>query len=273
MKGKLFLFCMAWVLVSLLAVGGCDNGDDTGVKIALGEKAAAQADLAKAEADLTTAQAQVASLTAGLAQGEADLTTAQAQVTSLTAGLAQVEAVLAEAQEPVLTDTVKTEAGYISGTVMGEPGKEVHIFRGIPYAAPPVGELRWEPPQPVAPWSGIRECTVFSVQAAQWANPVIVAVMGFEEPSSEDCLYLNVLTPAKKPSDRFPVMVWFHGGGYYSGNSNVSYNNPTLPQHGVVLVTVNQRLGVMGLMAHPLLSKESPNSVSGNYMFLAAVKK
>ena len=165
-------------------------------------------------------------------------------------------------------DTIKIEGGYISGTVLGEPGKEVHVYRGIPYAAPPVGELRWKPPQAVAPWTGIRECTVFSVQPAQLPD-VNKPVEEQKLPSSEDCLYLNVLTPAKTVSDKLPVMVWLHGGGLRYGSGNFSlYNSLGLPQHGVVLITVNSRLGVLGLMAHPLLSKESPEGVSGNYMFL-----
>jgi para-nitrobenzyl esterase len=165
-------------------------------------------------------------------------------------------------------DPIKTESGYISGKVHGEPGKEVHIYRGIPYAAPPVGDLRWKPPQPAASWSGIRECTAYSIQPAQLPDRNIPDEAQ-KVPSSEDCLYLNVLTPAKKATDKLPVMVWFHGGGFRYGSGNwTMYNSPSLTRHGVVLVTVNGRLGVMGLLAHPSLSKESPNSVSGNYLFL-----
>jgi para-nitrobenzyl esterase len=161
-------------------------------------------------------------------------------------------------------DPIKIDTGYIAGTVIGSVGKEVRIYRGIPYAAPPVGDLRWKPPQPAAPWSGIRECTVFGKSAPQATVPIDLSGM----PQSEDCLYLNVLTPAKKTSDNLPVMVWLHGGGYSAGSgSSLLYNFPRLPQNGVVLVTVNMRLGPMGLLAHPLLSKESPKGISGNYMF------
>ncbi|MCR4395009.1 MAG: carboxylesterase family protein, partial [Dehalococcoidales bacterium] len=90
---------------------------------------------------------------------------------------------------------VKTDRGYVSGTIIGEPGKEVNIYRGIPYAAPPVGNLRWKPTQPAEPWEGIRECTKFSLISPQ---PVLGNVTG-EMPQGEDCLYLNVLTPAKEP--------------------------------------------------------------------------
>ena len=165
-------------------------------------------------------------------------------------------------------EPVKTEAGYITGAVIGEPGKEVRIYRGVPYAAPPVGELRWKPPQPVNPWSETLQCTEFKPVAPQ-------AMLGdlppFPEilPSSEDCLYLNILTPAEKATDKLPVMVWLHGGGYQLGSgSDPLTNAPRLPQYGVVLVNVNMRLNTIGLLAHSLLSEESPQGVSGNYMFL-----
>jgi len=165
-------------------------------------------------------------------------------------------------------DPVKTEAGYVTGAIIDEPGKEVRTYRGIPYAAPPLGDLRWKPPQPVTPWSGSRQCTEFSKIAPQ-ANLGDLPPFPQILPSSEDCLYLNVLTPAKKTTDKLPVMVWMHGGGYQLGNASDPLNNsPRLPQYGVVVVNVNMRLNTIGLLAHPLLSKESPKGVSGNYMFL-----
>jgi para-nitrobenzyl esterase len=163
-----------------------------------------------------------------------------------------------------LADPIKIDTGYISGTIIGDVGKEVRIYRGIPYAAPPVGALRWKAPQPVAPWTGIRECTAFGKSSIQPTAPIDLSDM----PQSEDCLYLNVLTPAKTASEKLPVMVWLHGGGYTMGSgSSPVYNMPRLPKNGVVLVTVNMRLGTMGLLAHPLLSKESPKGISGNYHF------
>jgi para-nitrobenzyl esterase len=177
-----------------------------------------------------------------------------------------------------IIDPIKTDAGYVSGTLIdaisypgvsdliGEIGNEVRIYRGIPYAAPPVGNLRWKPPQPVTPWKGIRECTKFGLWAPQtyptpaWSGSVPESGIG------EDCLYLNVLTPAKKTNDRLPVMVWLHGGGLTASSGNMpSYNTPPLPQHGVVLVTISHRLGALGYMAHPALTAESPNQASGNY--------
>jgi para-nitrobenzyl esterase len=167
--------------------------------------------------------------------------------------------------------TLELEAGYISGTTIGEAGQGIDIYRGIPYAAPPVSSLRWKPPQPVAPWSGIRECTVFSLQPTQLPD-VNMPEEEQKEPSSEDCLYLNVLTPAKKDTGKLPVMVWFHGGALRYGNGNkLIYNSTGLPRQGVVLVTVNTRLGVLGLLPHRLLTKESPEHVSGNYLLLDMV--
>jgi para-nitrobenzyl esterase len=178
-------------------------------------------------------------------------------------------------KEITLMEKVKINTGYITGTVIGESGQEVYIYRGIPYAAPPVGNLRWKPPQPASPWSGIRECTVFCQAAPQsfsslpgthsdtHPNPRLAI------PQGEDCLYLNVLTQARKATDKLPVMVWMHGGGFIFGSANEpQYNLPRLPRYGVVLVNINMRLGPIGLLAHRLLSRESPEGVSGNYMFL-----
>jgi len=162
---------------------------------------------------------------------------------------------------------IKIDSGYISGTTTGEPGKEVYVYRGIPYAAPPIGDLRWKPPQPVTPWSGTRQCTEFKPIAPQ-ANLGDLPPFPQILPSSEDCLYLNILTPAKRTTDKLPVMVWMHGGGYQLGSASDPLTNaPRLPQYGIVLVNVNMRLNTIGLLAHPLLSEESPKGVSGNYMF------
>jgi len=164
-----------------------------------------------------------------------------------------------------MIQNVKTDKGYVSGTTIGEPGKEVSIFRGIPYAAPPVGDLRWKPPQPAEPWEGVRECTEFSNISPRAELPG----SSYEFPRSEDCLYLNVVTPARQPDEKLPVLVWMHGGGYAEGCGNDKiWNNYRLPQNGVVVVTLNHRLGLFGLLAHPALSRESPEGVSGNYLFL-----
>lgn len=162
-------------------------------------------------------------------------------------------------------DPIKLESGLISGKTIGETGKEVRAYLGIPYAAPPIGDLRWKPPQPVATWSGVRDCTQYSKSAVQEGSG---GPFDFY-PQDEDCLYLNVVTPAKNANEKLPVMVFFHGGSFEMGSgNNPLFSNYRLPQHGVIVVSVNMRLGIFGLLAHPLLSKESPNGVSGNYMFL-----
>lgn len=161
-------------------------------------------------------------------------------------------------------DVVRTDAGYVSGTVQGDPEKKIHVYRGIPYAAPPIGDLRWKPPQPVASWLGIRECTAFSAIAPQ-ALSTMTAGMSL----NEDCLYLNVLSPAERVSDKLPVMVQMHTAGFIGGSVNDEMSNALgLPSNGVVLVNINMRLGPLGCLAHPLLSKESPKGISGNYLFL-----
>jgi len=170
----------------------------------------------------------------------------------------------APATSPLL-EPIETEYGLVSGEVIiTDAGNKIHIYKGMPYATPPLGDLRWKPPQPPVPWTGVRDCTEYSAVAPQDDTYGI-----YGAGISEDCLYLNILTPNEKPADRLPVMVWMHGGGYNSGSGNDNPANlPGLPGHDVVLVTVNMRLGVLGLLAHPLLSEESPQGVSGNYMFL-----
>jgi para-nitrobenzyl esterase len=157
---------------------------------------------------------------------------------------------------------VNTKSGKVSGTTVEDGGEKVHIFKGIPYAAPPVGEWRWKAPQPVKPWSDVRDATNWRNQCAQRAG----SRMGVSGQISEDCLYLNVVTAARTTSEKRPVMVFFHGGGLTSGTGNsLTYNNTALPRKGVVVVTVNSRLGPLGYMAHPALSAESGRGASGNY--------
>jgi len=158
----------------------------------------------------------------------------------------------------MMNDPVKIDTGYVSGVVLGGVKKRVRVYRGIPYAASAAGEFRWRPPQPVEPWKGIRECTQWGNRSPQRPRE------GFGE-IGENCLNLNVLTPAKKTNDCLPVMVWFHGGGLgiMTANSPL-YCYTALPQHGVVVVTVNSRLDAIGYMAHPALTAESGNRASGN---------
>jgi para-nitrobenzyl esterase len=157
---------------------------------------------------------------------------------------------------------VQTKQGAIRGTTVTENETvTAFIYRGIPYAAPPVGELRWKAPQPVVAWEGERDAT-------NWPNrcPQGQSSMGTGAQISEDCLYLNVVTAAKTPDEKRPVIVFFHGGGLTSGtSSSTTYNHPTLPNKGVVLVSANSRLGPIGYLAHPALTKESGQGSSGNY--------
>jgi len=158
---------------------------------------------------------------------------------------------------------VQAHCGAIRGTT--EPGTEVRVYRGIPFADPPVGELRWHPPQPLEPWEGVRDCTEFGPSCPQPAARIVRRVTGRQR---EDCLYLNVWSAAEAGS-RAPVMVWIHGGGFSIGSgSQRLYDGSRFAANGIVLVTINYRLGPFGFMAHPALSAESPEGVSGNYGLL-----
>ena len=143
----------------------------------------------------------------------------------------------------------------------------IHRFAGVPYAAPPVGLLRWREPQLVAAWAAPRPATQFGPRAMQL--PVFGDMNFRSNGVSEDCLYLNVWTGAKAASEKRPVLVYFYGGGFIAGDgSEPRYDGEALARQGVVTVTVNYRLGVFGFLAHPELSKESPNHASGNYGLL-----
>jgi len=159
-----------------------------------------------------------------------------------------------------ITDIITTSVGKVQGSSSEVQQTVVRIFKGIPYGAPPVGALRWKAPQPPTPWEGVRNAT-------QWASrcPQRTSLLGTGG-MSEDCLHLNISTPAKSTADRLPVMVFFHGGGLTIGSANLdTYNHDGLPRHGIVLVTVNSRLGPIGYMAHPALTRESEHGASGNY--------
>ncbi|HTB10302.1 MAG TPA: carboxylesterase family protein [Bryobacteraceae bacterium] len=162
-------------------------------------------------------------------------------------------------------DVVKTASGALEGT--GPQASGVREFKGVPFAQPPVGNLRWREPQPVTAWNGVRQAKEFGPRCMQ--QP-IYGDMGFRSNGmSEDCLYLNVWTPAKSGSEKLPVMVYFFGGGFMAGDgSEPRYDGESMATKGIVAVTVNYRLGVFGFLAHPELTKESPHHVSGNYALL-----
>jgi para-nitrobenzyl esterase len=161
------------------------------------------------------------------------------------------------------SSTVKVQQGTLQGTV--EQG--LTVYRGVPFAAPPVGDLRWRAPQPAAKWDGVRKADKFAPQCMQNMGP---ARPGEEAPAmSEDCLYLNVWTPSKSASSKTPVLVWIYGGGFNGGATSIpTYSGEVLARKGVVLVSIGYRVGPLGFLAHPGLSAESPQHVSGNYGLL-----
>src|SRR5262249_10645686 len=142
----------------------------------------------------------------------------------------------------------------------------VRIFKGIPYAAPPIGELRWKPPQPAASWTGVKAADAYGAQCPQLPyapDSPYFAVPTW--PQSEDCLFLNIWTGAAG-GDKRPVMVWLHGGGLTRGTgATATYDGTRLAQKGVIVVTINYRIGALGFLAHPELTAESPRRSSGNY--------
>jgi para-nitrobenzyl esterase len=161
-------------------------------------------------------------------------------------------------------DTVKVDGGQIAGVV----ANGVRVFRGIPFAAPPVGDLRWKAPQPIIAWDGVRPADRFGPQCVQTPYPVGSVYAMETAPQSEDCLYLNVWTTGGA-GDKRPVMVWIHGGAWTRGASNIAtYDGAALARRGVVVVTTNYRLGPLGFLAHPELTAESPQHSSGNYAIL-----
>ncbi|MFT4937279.1 MAG: para-nitrobenzyl esterase [Paraglaciecola sp.] len=155
--------------------------------------------------------------------------------------------------------------GSLQGSL--DSSAKVRSFKGIPFAAPPVGDLRWRPPQAPAKWDGVRDAQQFGNQCMQ--HPLYSDMQFRSSGVSEDCLYLNVWTPAQSDNKKLPVLVYFYGGGFIAGDgSEKRYDGANMAKQGMVVVTVNYRLGVFGLMAHPQLSKESGYGGSGNYTFM-----
>jgi para-nitrobenzyl esterase len=155
---------------------------------------------------------------------------------------------------------IKTASGTVRGAIQGD----VASFKAIPYAAPPVGEFRWRPPQPVTPWKDVRDATKDCADCPQRAWPGSTTVQ------SEDCLFLNVWTPANATKkSKLPVMVWIHGGGFTGGSgSGPGSAGDSFAKQGVILTTINYRLGRLGHFAHPALSKEHPEEFKGSYAYM-----
>ena len=187
----------------------------------------------------------------------------------------------------MVPEQVKIDSGTVAGAISGQP--TVRAFKGIPFAAPPLGENRWKAPQPVAKWDGVRKADAFGAPcaagapaagrgggggrgaAAPGAAPQAPATP--REPArAEDCLYLNVWTSATSPNDKRPVMVWIYGGGFTGGSGGLAwYDGENLASKGPVIVTLNYRLGSLGFFAHPELAKESGHNASGNYGMMDAI--
>jgi para-nitrobenzyl esterase len=165
-------------------------------------------------------------------------------------------------------ETVKVEGGMISGTV--NTAGDIHVFKGIPFAAPPVGALRWKAPQPVVAWSGMKSCVAFGASPMQnapapfsmWSDEFLIR----KQPIAEDCLYLNIWSGAAGPAEKRPVLVWIYGGGFGSGGGNVPiYDGEAMAKKGILFVSINYRVGIFGFFAHSELTKESGHGASGNY--------
>ncbi len=169
----------------------------------------------------------------------------------------------ARVQAAPFHDQVSVEGGVLKGSRDGD----VLAFKGVPFAAPPLGDLRWRAPQPVAPWTGVRPASAYGHDCMQKPFPSDAAPLGTEP--SEDCLVLNVWRPADAGAAKLPVMVWIYGGGFVNGGSSPAvYDGSQFARHGLVFVSFNYRLGRFGFFAHPALSKETPKGPLGNYAYM-----
>jgi para-nitrobenzyl esterase len=174
----------------------------------------------------------------------------------------------AVAAPPLKTSRVHVANGVLEGVISADD--KVRTFKGIPYAAPPVGPLRWKEPQPAAAWEGVRQASEYGARCMQGS---IYADMVFHDNGpSEDCLYLNLWMPAHPATTRLPVMVWIYGGGFAAGStSEPRQDGGNLSKQGVMVVSMNYRLGIFGFFSHPELTKESGHEASGNYGLLDQV--
>ena len=178
--------------------------------------------------------------------------TRQTGLAALLAGLATIQMMGADF-EPI----VSVNGGRVRGALVDQGGA---VFKGIPYARPPVGNLRWREPMPVQRWSGVRDATAFGPMCAQASSPLS---RNAAEISKEDCLYLNVWTSEWPVRSRRPVMVWIPGGGNFAGTSTLrGTDGASLARHGVVVVSLNHRLGSLGFFAHPKLTRESSHNAT-----------
>jgi len=246
---------IAVLLQTLDQDGNVSNGITITPEIA--ERVSDYADRLAFDMDYAAFSASLADLLADLNSAEPPLFTDTFPGPRAVVAEAEAQEHLGRAIAP--QKVVDTEYGKLSGF---QHPDGTWAWYGVPYAKPPVGELRWKPPVKPEAWEGVRWATGWADQSAQ--NPAYAAFG--EGGMSEDSLYLNITVPDGHDGEKLPVMVWFHGGGFaiLTGNTK-AFNNTSLPQEGVVVVTVNHRLGPFGYMAHPALTAESPDSTSGNY--------
>ena len=177
-----------------------------------------------------------------------------------------VSASLSAAQGTTALDAA-TQVTIDSGKLHGASQDGVISFKGVPFAAPPVGPLRWRAPQPVKPWSGVREATTYQADCMQVPFPSDAAPLGTKP--AEDCLYINIWKPAAAAAGKLPVLVWIYGGGFVNGGSSPAvYDGSQFAKQGVVLVSFNYRVGRFGFFAHPALTHENADGLLGNYGFL-----
>ena len=168
------------------------------------------------------------------------------------------------ASEARAEDAASPRVKLDSGQVQGAVHQTVAYFKGIPFAAPPIGNLRWRPPQSVHKWSGVRKAAEFGADCMQLPFPSDAAPLGVKP--AEDCLYLNVWRPANPPHGKLPVFVWIYGGGFVNGGTSPAvYDGSAFARDGVVFVSFNYRLGRFGFFAHPAISAEQPAGPLGNY--------
>jgi len=179
------------------------------------------------------------------------------------AAMASAAAPLMAAETPAAAPTVTIDTGKLRGEAQGA----VVSFKGIPFAQPPVGDLRWRPPQPVAKWQGVRDAASYGADCMQLPFPSDAAPLGMKP--AEDCLYLNVWRPAHAPGRKLPVLVWIYGGGFVNGGSSPAvYDGSPFARDGVIFVSFNYRLGRFGFFAHPALSAEKPGGSLANYAIM-----
>ena len=186
-----------------------------------------------------------------------------AKVTALV-GVSALVGASALAAQLAVAAPVKTEGGLVEG----KAGDGMMIYKGVPFGASTAGEMRFKPPAPAKPWTGVKQTTEFAPACMQSGAPI--PALGIPaQPVSEDCLYLNIWTPATSADEKLPVMVWIYGGGFTLGSTSWAlYDGANLAKKGVIVVSIAYRVGPFGFLAHPALSAESPNHVSGNYGLL-----